>query len=609
MMKRSTRIMRFLLLFTGCCFASGEQVRSNDIQGGTVILSESPSSLNEPVQFLEHPPLIDGVLDSNLFELSVRGFTRMVRDEYEGTIPEANYRLAYGTDFFYVYIEAEADSLTYRDRAYQMGDGFHMVIAMPRPDGKPTEEFYVLACSAVDKPRMEWSRRIFWYYNVHDIFVRTSEQTKLEFHDGDGVICFELLLPWRDIHPYHPWISEGIGFNLRFVKATEPNGTVYYSVVHDDCMDCELSPRHYARLQFEEPIVKGESQTFVIADHGHLYEGDGLMLTAVTAAGSTEEESVVVRVLAGEGDVVARGKTAYTIDTGVTEHQFEVDTRRLIGGGYMVKWQSESNESEAAFGLTILPPFDPAAIREKLGGAVSKIRPSSLSTLAFKAQEIAAQIDSARPYETCIRPRFGLARLQREIDRTMAGEDPYVGRTGFIRKAYRSDLDSTLQPYMIWIPEDFNPNQTYPLLVYLHGSASTEKNLRGVQKMIPKGFIALAPRGRGTSNCFTFDHAQEDIAEAMAAVISDYPIDTTKIILGGFSMGGMEFIGHSTKRPRSSEVSPSSAVILILPTHGIRGMTIRTSRIQICSRSFEISPCSSFMVSGIETHRTKLRIK
>ena len=158
MIKMSIRITCLLLLFTSCLFTMGEQVRSDEIQEGTTILGESPSSLNDPVRFLEHSPLIDGVLDGNLSKLSVRGFTRIIRDEYEGFIPDASYRLAYGTDFFYVYIEVEADSLICRDRAYQMGDGFHMVLARPRPDGSPSEEFYVLACSAIDKPRMEWSR-------------------------------------------------------------------------------------------------------------------------------------------------------------------------------------------------------------------------------------------------------------------------------------------------------------------------------------------------------------------------------------------------------------------------------------------------------------------
>ena len=32
----------------------------------------------------------------------------------------------------------------------------------------------------------------------------------------------------------------------------------------------------------------------------------------------------------------------------------------------------------------------------------------------------------------------------------------------------------------------------------------------------PEGWIQLAPRGRGTSNCYSADHAQDDLREAVA---------------------------------------------------------------------------------------------
>jgi predicted esterase len=48
----------------------------------------------------------------------------------------------------------------------------------------------------------------------------------------------------------------------------------------------------------------------------------------------------------------------------------------------------------------------------------------------------------------------------------------------------------------------------------------------------------VAPFGRGQTNGFAIDHAQEDVAEAIAAVKEDYAIDDSKIIVAGFSMGG-----------------------------------------------------------------------
>ncbi|HUU46689.1 MAG TPA: prolyl oligopeptidase family serine peptidase [Acidobacteriota bacterium] len=534
---RKLRLPMLWLVVTSVA-ASGQSTLCEEALPGTDTLSDSPTLISDPVQFLEQAPAIDGVLDNDLSHLTVRGFTRTIRHEFDGPIPEVSYRLAYGTDFLYAYVEAQADSLTYRDRAYQNGDGFHMVLAVPRPDNEPTEEFYVLACSAVGDARMEWSRRLFWYYNVDDIFIRLSEDAKLEFNDGDGVISFELLLPWHDVHPYHPWISEDIGFNLRFVKATEPDGKVEYDVVHDDCIGCELHPRSYALLEFAEPAVTGAPQTFVVTDRGHITEGDSLAVTAVTVKGWSGEDTVVVLVRAGEGDLVTYESAMYPLDPVRTMHAFGVDTRRLPSGGYTIEWQSRTNDAEGETGLTILPPLDPESVGARLQALTADISPRNLTTMEFLLTEITAQIDSARLYETCTPQRIRLARLQRDIETAIGGRDPYAGQTGFLRRAYRSVIDSSLQPYMVWLPDDFDADRRYPLLVYLHGSASTEYDLRGSQRVIPEGFIALAPRGRGTSNCFTFDQAQEDIAEALAAVVADYPIDTTAILLTGFSMGG-----------------------------------------------------------------------
>jgi hypothetical protein len=120
---------------------------------------------------------------------------------------------------------------------------------------------------------------------------------------------------------------------------------------------------------------------------------------------------------------------------------------------------------------------------------------------------------------------------------TLTGTDPYLNKKGFIRRARHSESDSSLQPYLIRIPEDFDAVSNYPVLVYLHGSPSTEYEITGAGRIIPHGFIALARRARRTSDCYTYDNAREDIAEAMDAAIKDDPIDTANIILFSKQIG------------------------------------------------------------------------
>ena len=129
-------------------------------------------------------------------------------------------------------------------------------------------------------------------------------------------------------------------------------------------------------------------------------------------------------------------------------------------------------------------------------------------------------------------------RVTEQLDRAYRGEDPYATVTGPLRRAFRSKLDNTLQPYAVRIPEDYDPHRECPLLVFLHGSASTETDILGFPYLSPGGMIEIGPFGRGRSNGFATPEAQTDIAEAIDDAIANYPIDTSRIILTGFSMGG-----------------------------------------------------------------------
>jgi predicted esterase len=533
------RAVFIFLLVQSCMFSailSAQEEGNADPR--TAKLSDTPAALEPEITFIARAPEIDGRLDSALKSLPVREFTHVWRGDVENPLPRSTFRLAYGTDFLYVYVESEGQQLTFRDRAYQNGDGFIMVIAAPRPDNEPAEEFYVLACSAVNQPRMEWSRRIFWYYNVDKIFIPTSEDTKLEFQAAEGKISFELFLPWKDVHPYHPWISESIGFNLAFVKAVGES-TNYYFLVSDMSIDAEYHTRQYCPARFQEPQLTAGSQTFFLLERNNIQEGQVPSAMTVTVAAEPGPEEIVVTIESGEGDRIGRDRQGYECGKGLSVRELPLDSfSNIPNGGYRIRWASGVNNSKGECGLTILPGIEPEAVKARLAGLCGKLPPDSVATLRFLFEEILQQLEKTKPYETCGVQRIRLDRLLKNLEAAEQGEDVYAGGTGVVRKAYRSRLDDTLQPYCVVVPDNYDPNRRYPLIVYLHGSASDETNIAGARQIVPEGFIGLGPKGRGPSNAYSVDNAQDDIAEAIEAVCRTYPIDTDKIFLSGFSMGG-----------------------------------------------------------------------
>jgi len=519
-----------------------------------VKLSEVPAEL-APVDFIAQAPAIDGALDPGLRQLPRRSFSQVDLIGTDAKLVEAHYRLAYGTDFLYVYVEAEGDRLTFNDRAYQNGDGFHMVIARPRPGDAPTDEFYVAACSAVDRPELEWSRRLFWYYNVDKIFVPMSPQAKLASAVQDGVISFELLLPWQDLHPYHPWLSAGIGFNIGFVKASG-QGAFYYRLLPED-LGQENQPRRYIRLRFAEPALEKGIQTFARLERNHLEKGEPLRARAVSLSSGEDTETLRASVLSGEGTSLARGIAEYPCHRGLTFHEFGVDLADLPPGGYRVAWSSlrghsKGDDAVRAAGLTVMPAAAADAYSRRLESVKARLSPGSAVTLRFLLDEAVASLRAAKPYETTARERLALLRIEDDLAQAEAGRDVLATRTGYARRAFRSNVDGSLQPYAVRVPAGFDRTRSkkYPLVVYLHGSASDETNLSGVDYLSQGEAIELAPRGRGPSNGFTRDHAQEDIEEAVAAVVESYPIDTARIVLTGFSMGGYGAYRTYSEHPR-----------------------------------------------------------
>ena len=159
----------------------------------TVKLGE-PSKVIEPeVQFIEQVPVIDGALDNALQSLPARHFTVAYKTNADSLVP-ISYRLGYGAGFFYLYVEAEAGRLVFNDRAYQNGDGFVLLLAKPQANGDPTDEFYELACSAVNKPSLEWTRRMFWYVNIliklHKYNLMVRSLRKISFDSFNWNISF-----------------------------------------------------------------------------------------------------------------------------------------------------------------------------------------------------------------------------------------------------------------------------------------------------------------------------------------------------------------------------------------------------------------------------------
>lgn len=122
---------------------------------------------------------------------------------------------------------------------------------------------------------------------------------------------------------------------------------------------------------------------------------------------------------------------------------------------------------------------------------------------------------------------------------------PWSQAIGSTIRGYVSRVDGSTQPYALSLPESFGdakPGFRFPLHVKLHGRGGTRNEVRffneqqGKKSQNGQGWIQLDVFGR-TDNAYRWS-GETDVFEAIADVNRRYRIDSKRITLWGFSMGG-----------------------------------------------------------------------
>jgi acetyl esterase/lipase len=134
--------------------------------------------------------------------------------------------------------------------------------------------------------------------------------------------------------------------------------------------------------------------------------------------------------------------------------------------------------------------------------------------------------------------------------------DPWAGRTGPMRRAYRSPADGKLTEFALYVPPGFDPQKKYPLIVALHGMNGRPMEMimwlfghdepqrdgywedrhprRDLEKL---DAIVVAPDGH--FNTMYRDLGEDDVMRVTDWAMANYPIDPARVSITGPSMGGI----------------------------------------------------------------------
>lgn len=133
----------------------------------------------------------------------------------------------------------------------------------------------------------------------------------------------------------------------------------------------------------------------------------------------------------------------------------------------------------------------------------------------------------------------GEARLRQLLDR----KTPWLEQTGLVIRGYRSEIDGSVQPYQMLVPEGYKPgdDRRRRLDIWYHGRNNNLSEVaflsrNGIGVFAPDDAFVLAPYGR-FCNAMKFA-GETDTFEALNHARLSHPIDFDRISVRGFSMGG-----------------------------------------------------------------------
>lgn len=221
-----------------------------------------------------------------------------------------------------------------------------------------------------------------------------------------------------------------------------------------------------------------------------------------------------------------------TLDT----DEFIVRDRGYQNGDGFVLLFNTTSVDEQKDNVSMLSFAPKGDTQGKLSG---KIPDGSVTTMEFNSKGILEQKRELRTSDSCPDLRKRIESFFEDLELAEQGNDPLAEKRGYVRRAFRSAIDDTLQPYTIRIPDNYDKARKYAAIVFLHGSDSDDTAVERHDYYLAKGDVfVIAPNGRGPRTAYTVDHAHEDIGEAISDALENYNIDEDRLILAGYSMGG-----------------------------------------------------------------------
>jgi predicted esterase len=529
-------------------------------------------------------------------------------------------RFTFDAKRFYAAVEVRDDVLEFPNRSWRYGDGLLLTLLDPHR-GTHSDRFYSFGVSLEGKkPVFVLLNRNGTYFppiSLNDILFHIEKDTKA------GVMIYEIAIPFSQLQPFRPFIHPVWGVNL--VYADRDEGDRQILQLHPDPeYDTEYSHMRRGEIFSFVPRASERAEAQGILNAGHYFDDSPkvLILGAQSPRGGGEW---TLRYNLISPHSSTSGRDTLRIDSGMNRLEWPLVARDYPSGAYTLSVALIDERGSLLFtqdnpfvvlNRGEMEQFDSRYIDARNSEEYirdPKFR-SSLPTVEIRMEWISRFMQEASPYTAAAPLLQWIDDLEFLMERIEESRPALFlnGRIG--RLAHRSEIDGTLQPYSVYVPDFMEPEEALPLYVVLHGSGVDEtwtirstaqalydQRLRGGTGRM----IVLAPQARGLSDWYVGD-SERDVMECVAHVKTLYNIDEARIILDGFSMGGYGAWRLGLKHPEvfKAVVVRSGAVS---PPQGRSGDSILNLMRPGISNSFLVVHGAKDNAVSVENARTAVR--
>ncbi len=530
-------VLAILFLFATLSITSLAVQQSEELkifQTDTKIIVDG--SLNEWSKFTEFP-----------VNLTPEG--EEIKDD-PGMIVKA--RFTYDAEKFYAAVKAKDDSFEFPSRSWRYGDGLYLTFLNPY-QGNESDRFITFGFSIEEE---KTTRVVVNENGVYFPDIDTKDvDLKILPDTQNGEIIYEISIPWKCLVPFKPFIYERWGINLIYVDRDQGERKV--SLLYPDTgYDTELSKKRKGAIFLFVNHTPSDFEIQTTINASHFYE-DGQKTIACAINSPSGKTGWTVRYVLSSGYGSESSVNKISLDKGMNKFTFNLKEQDYGTGSYDLSLgvidengslRFTENHRFFVLNRSEFENFQKRIAEIKKGDLYAKNSRfrESLPTLEIRIDWIQEYMKQAPPFAEFDSMKEWYEEIELLFKNVDEGKPAlfFPGTIG--RLAHRSEIDGTLQPYSVYVPEDYDEKSLIPLFVTLHGSGVDEEqaildvariHYGARQRRKRMKMIVMSPKARGLSDWYLGDSGEE-VIECIEHIKSLYNIDEKSIILDGFSMGG-----------------------------------------------------------------------